>query len=823
MSVDPDDRRNDLPLGGIRVLDFTDGLGEMGARILADLGADVVKVESPTGARSRHREPLVAGRSLYFETHNANKRGITLDLSAPEGPGHLLRLVADADVLFESAAPGVLERCGYPRDDIRRRFPTLVQIAVTDFGSSGPYRDWVATEWIHYALGGVLSRSGVPGKAPLLPPGALATESASITAAWAALLALFNREQTGVGDDVEVSVHESTVQVIDPGFGMAGSAAGGIPTSDGPRGRPDARHLYPIYPCADGHVRLCVLSPRQWDGMFEWMGRPAEFADPELRSLSARHAAAGPLAEFATAMFAEKTRDEIVAEGQRFGVPTGALLSLDEVLAADHFRARATFTDITTDRGTLTIANGFMDIDGRRAGIRHAAPTLGEHNDAVLSDEQPGAGEPAGDGPRRSPSAAISRRPLEGVRVLDLGVIVAGGEAGRLLADMGAEVIKVENRIFPDGSRQTVDGAAISPVFAWGHRNKQSLGLNLRSARGRAYFEQLVEKSDVVLSNFKPGTLEKLGLGYRALAAVNPRIVMADSSAFGSTGPWSKRMGYGPLVRASVGLSGQWRYPLDEGGEFSDATTIYPDHVAARVVAIGVVAKLLQRRRTGRGGQVSVSQAEVILNQHAHLFAARTQLSGAERSIPEHDSGDAPRGVYACRGDDEWLVIDVRNSEDWRNLAAAIERADLAESPHLRSPQQRRAAREELDKVIEAWACGRSATAAMHTLQARGIPAARMTRLPDLLVDPHLVARGHFRQARHPLIDRVLPSENTPARFSRIPDVELRPAPLLGQDTREIAARLLGLRTEEIEALIEEGVLEVADPRHSELSAPRSA
>jgi crotonobetainyl-CoA:carnitine CoA-transferase CaiB-like acyl-CoA transferase len=154
--------------------------------------------------------------------------------------------------------------------------------------------------------------------------------------------------------------------------------------------------------------------------------------------------------------------------------------------------------------------------------------------------------------------------------VLDLGVIVVGAETGRLFADLGADVIKVENRAFPDGSRQSMDGSVLTGGFAYGHRGKRGLGLDLRSAEGRALFLDLVRHSDVVLSNFKPGTMESLGLGYADLAAVNPGIVVAESSAFGPTGPWSRKMGYGPLVRAAVGLSGLWRYADDPEG-FSSA------------------------------------------------------------------------------------------------------------------------------------------------------------------------------------------------------------------------------------------------------------
>jgi len=757
-----------LPLTGVRVLDRTDGLGETTSRLLADLGADVIRVEPAAGAASRQREPLVDGVSLYYATHNANKRAVVVD------GDDFLRLIDTADILVTNAAADL--------GALRERRPGLVVVAVTDYGLTGPYRDWQATEWTHLALGGVLSRSGLPGREPLLPPGSMAYESAAAQAAWAALLAHY----AGTGDLVDVSVYEVTARVLDPGFGIGGSATGGVPAANGPRGRPDARHLYPIFRCADGWVRICVLAPRQWQGMFTWLGSPPEFADPALANLGKRFAAAGRIYPAIGRLFATRTRSQIVAEGQRHGVPTAALLSPTEVLHAEQFTARSVFKEVAG----ILMPNGYLEVDGRRAGIRTPAPEHGQHTAEVL----------AALAPKPRSAAMAATRPLAGLRVLDLGVIVVGAELGRLFADMGAEVIKVENKAFPDGSRQTFDGSAISPSFAYGHRNKLGLGLNLRTTDGIALFKRLVEESDVVLANFKPGTMESLGLGYDELAAINPGIVVADSSAFGPTGPWSKRMGYGPLVRATTGLSGLWRYPDDEASH-SDASTIYPDHVAARFEAVAILAKLVARRRTGRGGTVSVAQAEIILGQLAHQLALESVRPGT--LTPGGDAGDAPQGLYPCAGDDEWCVVTVRGDEDWARLEGV-----LASGLDLPTARDRIAQRDRLDALVSAWTSTRAPRAAMAELQAAGVPAAMMQRVPELLDDPHLAARGFFRRMEHPRIAVRMPTENAPAVFAHVDDPTLNPAPLPGEHSREVLSRVLGLPGEEIDALIAAGVVE---------------
>ena len=750
----------DLPLDGVRVVELTDGLGELAGRFFGELGADVVRVEA---ACLRPRD------EIYRVTHDLNKRSVSLDLAQAQGRAELEQLLAPADILIESTRPGVLEELGLSPEALRIRFPELVIVSLTDFGRSGPYRDWVATEGVHHALGGVLSRSGLPGRAPLLPPGSLATESAALQAAWAALVAYTNRLDTGAGDLVDVSVYEATVQVLDPGYGVGGSASGGVPAADGPRGRPDARHLYPMFPCLDGWVRICVLAPRQWQGMFRWLGEPEELADPQLASLGRRFAESDRILPAIARLLAGKTRHQVVVEGQAFGVPTSALLEPEEVLTGEHYVARGALVELEVGGRTITVPDGLVEVDGRRAGMRRRAPDPGEHTAEVLAE----LGVPR---PPQDEVVAAPRRPLEGLRVLDLGVIVVGAEVGRLLADLGAEVIKVENQAFPDGIRQSTRGGAMSPGFAWGHRNKLGLGLNLRDPRGVALFKDLVAQSDVVLSNFKPGTMESLGLAADVLLEVNPRVVIADSSAFGPSGPWSARMGYGPLVRAAAGLSGLWRYP-DDSTSFSDASTIYPDHVAARVGAIGVLALLLRRRRTGLGGTVSVAQAETILVQLGRHLAAQ-QLGSAP----------PPAGtVYPCAGDDEWCVIGVRDDADAARLRAVVGGPDVA-----------------------AWTSARPPRQAMEELQAAGVPAGMMQRISDYGDDPHLLDRRAFRTMQHPLLAVTMPCEGLPARFTGLAEVPLEPAPLPGEHSEQVLTSVLGLSAEDVAALAAEGVVELA-------------
>jgi crotonobetainyl-CoA:carnitine CoA-transferase CaiB-like acyl-CoA transferase len=381
-----------------------------------------------------------------------------------------------------------------------------------------------------------------------------------------------------------------------------------------------------------------------------------------------------------------------------------------------------------------------------------------------------------------------------------LGVIVMGAELARLLADQGADVIKLESRGHPDGAR-------VSPEqFAVGHRGSRSLGLDLRTPKGSALFKQLAAHSDIVLSNFKPGTMEKLGLGYDDLKAVNDRLVMVSSSAVGATGPWSGWMGYGPLVRSAAGATSLWRYP-DEPESFSDGTTIYPDHFAARVVAVAVLAALIDRGRTGRGTHVRSSQAEAFLTQSSDLIAAESLAPGSVTAIGNEQPDSAPWNVYPCAGDDEWCVITVRDDTDWGRLRDVLGDPEWARDEDLATTAGRVARRAEIDAHLTAWTARRAPREATQQLQSVGVPTGFMQRADEYEDDPHLAAREFLVDIEQPGMEPML-IENGPFRATHIPAPEITPAPEMGQHTREITRELLALDDAEVDRLIAAGVLQ---------------
>ncbi|WP_110811823.1 CaiB/BaiF CoA-transferase family protein [Mycolicibacterium mucogenicum] len=784
----------DPPLSGIEILDLTAGPITAVGRLLADLGAHVTSVHLAGVTSADTTGPRIDGVPIGTAINRHGIPSIEIDPSTPAGQQAWAELVATADILIENTRPGSTAEESLAVKQIHADHPALVILSISDFGRDTRYRDWQATTPVLHALTSELSRSGIPGQPPLVPPSVdLPYHVAAAQAAFFTLSVFLDRLRTGTGDLIDFSVLEGAMQTLDPPFGTAGSAAAGVPITEQQRDWIAEQQRYPIFRCKDGHVRMCVLAKRQWQGMFEWMGRPAEFADPKFNSLRERFASAtlfGAIEQFCT----DKTRAELELAGQRHGVPTAAVLSLAEALSTEQVAARGFFRETELSPGlTAPVPVGVVEIDGHRASnLNITAPSHRRLRDAPTLTAR---------------ARSDLGLPLEGLRVLDLGVIVVGSDTGRLFADLGADVVKIENSAFPDGLRISL--TRMTQAYAAGHRNKRSIGIDLRSEEGRALAHQLVAQSDVVLSNFKPGVAAALGMDHATLQQVNPGIVVVDSSAYGATGPWAKRLGYGPLVRAAAGFTELWTYP-DDPDAFCDTVTVYPDHVAARIGALSAVALLLRRERSGGGGggSASVAQAEVMLSHLADDIAGEV-LSRRGHARDNQPAHDAPWGLFPGAGDDAWIAVTVRDNADWSALCAVIDRPDLAADAELGSRARRDRQRARLDAALSAWTSRHAPVDAMVQLQAAGVPAAAVLHAVEVPTWDYYVERRAFREELHPHGTAPFMMENVQIHADLIPDPPLGQAPLLGEQTREVAAELLGLDDQKIDELIARAVLEV--------------
>ncbi len=419
----------------------------------------------------------------------------------------------------------------------------------------------------------------------------------------------------------------------------------------------------------------------------------------------------------------------------------------------------------------------------------------------------------------------MPRPPLYNVRVVDLGSAWAGPMAGHLLADMGAEVIKVESRARMDGMRlgrpmvgEDLAGGdrglwpELQPVFHGLNRNKLSVTLNLRTESGRAILRRLASVSDVVLANFSPGVLERLGMDYPSLRTVKPDIIVASMPAFGDTGPLRDMVAYAPIIQAMSGMMSLVGYPPEEGeplvGELQAA---WSDTVAALCAALGVAAALRHRNRTGAGQYVEAAHLEGT----AALLGVpmlEYQMTGENPSPPGNDDPDfAPHNNYPCAGVDSWVAIAARTDAEWTALAVAIDsdgtdEFSLATDARFADRSARWTNRRDLDEAISAWTRGLTPGQVTARLQAVGVAAMPVMNIADQFADPHLNARETYVEIDHPHAGAEM-VYGVPWRFSDTPGSVRAPAPLLGQHNGYVLRELLGMDETRVDALVAEQVV----------------
>ncbi|CAB4322616.1 MAG: hypothetical protein F2520_01745 [Actinobacteria bacterium] len=795
-----------LPLEGIRVLDLTVENGELASRLLADLGADVIKVEPPSGSPARSLAPVRKGVSLSWAVNNAGKRSVVLDLQQEAEVGRLLELVRHADVIV---CPSGVVAPGLTVHDLAAGNPHLIVAALTPYGLTGPWSDWQLTDQVLSATGGMTFKAGTLAREPIPAPGQFSNDVAASSAAWAMLCALWQRQHTGAGQLLDISINECLAQTADwslPNY-TARVAAG----STFPELRMGSGPVYPIFKCRDGYVRLIVLSPAQWREMRAWLGEPEYLQDEEYDSFPGRFAIAeailNPLYE---ELFADLTIEEVSAHAQDRGIVCTPVYDAPRALKNEHFDSRGTFQSMEIAPGVVAqMPSGFFELDGERVGPQSPPPAIGEHTAEVfasLGDQRVGTSAPA-------PSL-----PLVGLRVMDFGQGAVGVEAGKLFAEYGAEVIKIESRSHYDFIR-VVTGTEMGPSFASSSRSKKAMGVNAKFAEGRQVLLDLVKHSDVVIENTTTGAMAALGIGYEDLSAANPRIAMVASQLMGSRGVWAHWRGYGPSTQAPGGLSYLWSY---EGStEPAGTASIFPDHFVGRLSACGALATLIGRERgTLEGGLIELAQCEAVVGSIADLLAAESIEPGSVLPMGVHSERGTPGANYRCAPDadsgagaEEWVAITCRNDAEWQALAELMGHAELGSDPRFTTLESRRANVAELDALIGAWTIEHNRFDVADRCQAAGIPAGPMVTSLDMMNHPHFVERGFPVHIEQPGVVGPVIFEGPAFHATGMTDPFEGPAPWLGEHTIAIATEVLGMSADEVDELIAKGVLEITPPQ----------
>ena len=820
-------------LDGVRVLELAGAEGEYCGKLLADFGAEVIKVEPPGGSPSRGEPPFKddrpgPDRSLPFLYFNANKKSITADLDTEAGRERVRRLARNADVVVESAAPGTLAGMGLGHEDLLAANPRLVYASVTAFGQTGPYSGYRWSELVAFAMGGLMYVSGKPSAPPVNAPGAQAFLVGSAHAALAILIALWHVRQGGAGQHIDVSMMDCLAAMENM---VSRSASTGVhPRRDGTQHRFATPGT--IYRCRDGFVHIFVTNsqPGAWDRFVDWLGRPEALAGHEFNHPVYRRAHVAEVDRVVLEILAELPREKVYEELQARHIPCAPVNTPLEFVRDRHIESRGFVID------TMHPQHGPMEFPGRAYKteswrFRHHAPAVGEHDRelAKLIDEaHPGPEHlhrmgPAGPvepdpsprdatataaAPDPSSRAAVAAGngeapgapPLAGVRVADFTHMVAGPYGTMQLAYFGAEVIKIESRARPDTwrIREGNKDVEASLPFADHNRNKLSVTANLKTDEGREVARRIIAMSDVVVENFSVGVMDRLGLGYEELKAVKPDIIMIRLQGLGTTGPRKNYVTWGPSLMPFSGMSWLWNHP--DGGAPVGSQTSYPDYIVSIHMAFVLMAALRHRANTGEGQFIDIAQGEVtasligpaLLDGLVHGRVAKPLGNGSRRR--------APHGCYPCRGDDAWCAVSVGDDEEWRRFCAATSHAAALGDERFATADRRLANAAALDALVSDWTRQRTPREVMEALQAHGVTAGMVSDGTTLVTDPHLRSRGSVVEHEHPRQGRLtLPG--IVMKFSETPGEIRRHAPLLGQDTHAVLTGLLGLTDEEIRGL----------------------
>ncbi len=795
-------------LEGVKVVE----LGQLvsaayAGKIMADLGADVVKVEEPGGDVARQRGPFPGGvadleKSGLFLALNTNKRGITLDLA--RGQDRLAELVAWADIVVHNYPATRMAERGIDYNAFRQLNPRLVMCSITPFGLSGPYKDYNAYELnvSHGGGWGWLSpgASDFPDLPPLKVAGHQCDFQGGVSGAMAALAAYHRALDTGYGEHIDLSTQAFIAAFLEQNFVY-------YSYSDRIASRLGKRLLYPwgIFECKDGLIFMLAVEEDQWERIVELMGNP-EWAGWEIFADATERAKNQDVMKMYLAEWVKDwTVEELWHEAQSRRICFAPVFGMEQMGKQEHLRSRHFFVEVSQPQaGTVTQLGPPYRLREPWWQLRRPAPLLGEHTDEVLS-----ALRPAPD-PRPPAPSPTTRRPLEGVRVADFTWVWAGPYGTMYLSHLGAEVIKIESNtridvtrrlpLYPTGMEAGVNRSGLFNQWSLG---KKSVLLNFSTPEGLAVVKELIQNSDVVVDNFATGVMERLGLGYDDLVQIKPDIIMASISGYGHSGPLKNYMGYGPAIAPLTGLSAMTGYA---GGPPQEVGISYGDPNSGIHAAVAVTAALAARKRTGKGQYIDVSLWESVaaLVSEGWMDYVMNGVEPTRRG--NRDPLMAPHNCFRCAGEDEWVSIACGTDAEWGALCRAMKQGGLGTDARFRTAQDRKANEDELEKIVTAWTEKRDKWQVTQTLQAAGVAAFPSMNSKDLADDPHLRQRGFFVELPHAEIG-VRKHTGIPWLLTESPNGVQAPAPLLGQHTEQVMRDVLGYSAERIARLKERQVL----------------
>lgn len=788
------------PFSGVTVLELGAGraVGYAG-KLLADLGARVVKIEPPGGDALRQAGPFYGDRpdseaSGAFVYLNARKQSVVIDPSSPQARDSLRQWLASSRIVLWSATHPALPGFPLSASDIASEAPDASIVAVEPFGTGTDFAGVAADDLALQAWGAISLGIGLPGRPPLKLPGDQSAYQAGVTAAIAAasMLAGATRAMVEVAAvDVWATFYNGG-EVANDFFGRKKRPRAGYRVSRQP-------YLRAIFPCSDGFFAIQCTETRHWQAFLKMVDRE-DLAGHELfaNRVKANDEYAEQCDAFFQPWFAERAKEEILALCLEFKIPGAPVYDIEAVVNHRHLLERGYFVEAEIGSRRVRMPGHPFSwlLCGKSGQCR--APHLGE---GATPQELEGRGRE---------TSADPMLPLRGVRVVDFGWVWAGAIPGHVLADLGAEVIRIESRKPLDFMRQgrpiygTEKDPEQNPVFQNVNRGKLSLCIDLTKPGAADVVKELVATSDVVIENFSPGVMEKFGLGWDALSAISPGLIMCSMSAAGQRGPLRGIRTYAAMIAGLAGLNRVVGYPGER--VLGIQAPPYADPNAGLHAVFAILAALHGRRLSNRGVYIDLSQWEAAVNlvgEQVMDYELNGRIPG---TLGLSDSVHKVQGHYPVAGKDKWIAITIGNDSHWAALRAVLGEPQWMRDSAFGNQRCRVQQHEELVRRIGQLTADWDGTALVDALLGRQVPAAPLLDVGDLLGHRYFKARGLFEMVEHPILKQV-PVYRLPWRVNDAAIPITRRAPMLGEHNEFILRTLLSKSDEQISSMKAAGII----------------